>query len=410
MSTPVPAQGWDSARQLQMLLWACLGVAIGGLAWGVTQEPWSLLVVFVLPVLWDYTPSRSIAALFVVGYYLAGGRGLPEGAVVFFGDGTPAWWSWAMWALSSLLLSLPYVFLWTKNPRRKPIQFLLAVVLTALPPLGLIGWCSPLAVAGIVFPGLRWIGLGLTMCLFLLLVVRNWHWTLFMVLAAMIANLTVVGLQQTRDLPRWAGQDTAFSRLASAGANDAGQRLAALDRIEWVKAYVNSMPPNSVRVLPETILGPFDGIADFALQEAETTLQARRSRLLVGAELPQSNGEYKNALIVLGARQGEDRAAVQGVPVPVAMWKPWASDGAIASPFGRDNVVSVSGSRAGAMVCYEQVLAYSFLWLMLERPDVVVAVSNVWWARETSIPNIQSQMVSSFSRLFGVQAVTAKNI
>ncbi len=397
-------------RFQQLALWACIGFAIGGLAWGISPEAWSLLVVFLLPFMWGHAPSRSAAALLMLGYYLAGGRGMPGGAVVFFGDSAPAWWGWALWMLSSLLLSTPYVALWTKNPSRKSSYFLLAVVLTAIPPFGLIGWCNPIAVAGVAFPGLRWIGVSLTLVLFALLVSRSRHWTLALVGLAVAANLLAAFFQEPKQPPGWAGQDTSFSRLAGAGANDAGQRLAALERIEWVKRYAGTVPPNSVRVLPETVLGPYDGIADFALQEVEETLQAQGSRLLVGAEMPQANGQYKNVLMVLGSKRGEDRVAVQGIPVPVSMWKPWAPDGAVANPFGHDNVVSVASRRVGAMVCYEQVLTHSFLWLMLQRPDVVVAVSNMWWARETSVSNIQSQMVSSFSRLFGTQVVTARNI
>ncbi len=36
-----------------------------------------------------------------------------------------------------------------------------ALAFTALPPLGLIGWLSPLTAAGVLFPGMGWIGLTL---------------------------------------------------------------------------------------------------------------------------------------------------------------------------------------------------------------------------------------------------------
>ena len=115
-------------------------------------------------------------------------------------------------------------------------------------------------------------------------------------------------------------------------------------------------------------------------------------------------------MIVLGAQVGDSLAAIQGIPVPVSMWKPWAPDGAVADVFGRANIVEVNGMRVGVVICYEQLLPFSLLWTMLSRPNVVVAVSNVWWAKETSISEIQLQTVRAFGRLFGVAVVVSRNV
>jgi hypothetical protein len=176
------------------------------------------------------------------------------------------------------------------------------------------------------------------------------------------------------------------------------------------------MPENSVAVLPETVLGPWDAMSDIALAETEAALAARGSRLLVGAEVPGHAGhgghpgvKDKNVVVILGSQANEDRFALQGIPAPIAMWRPWAGGGFAAHPFGHLNVVRVNGIQVAVLICYEQVLAYSALWAMLTSPDAFVAVSNVWWARNTSIPEIQRQMMGSFSRLFGVGLVLAKN-
>jgi apolipoprotein N-acyltransferase len=219
----------------------------------------------------------------------------------------------------------------------------------------------------------------------------------------------VAFLNDVRAPAGWQGVDTNFSRLSSAGSDDAGQLLAAMKRVEWVRKFAERMPAHSVRVLPETVLGSVDGMAELALHDAQATLMARGSRLLAGAELLQADGRYQNAVMVLGAKAGEQRMAVQNIPVPVSMWRPWAPDGAVADVFGMGNVIEVNGARSGVVVCYEQLLPFSLLWVMMSRPDVIVAVSNVWWARETSIPDIQRQTVDAFGRLFGVAVVAAKN-
>jgi predicted amidohydrolase len=112
----------------------------------------------------------------------------------------------------------------------------------------------------------------------------------------------------------------------------------------------------------------------------------------------------------LGAKAGEDRAAIQSIPVPITMWKPWAEDGAVADLLGRGNTIEVSGLRVGVAICYEQLLSFSLLRIMLDTPTVLAAVSNVWWASASTIPIIQQQTVNAFGRLFGVPVISARNI
>gem|GEM_PF-4561697 len=60
----------------------------------------------------------------------------------------------AAWAACSAALAGPWG--WASGP----VGLLLALAATALPPLGVIGWLSPLNAAGVLFPGLGWMGLG----------------------------------------------------------------------------------------------------------------------------------------------------------------------------------------------------------------------------------------------------------
>lgn len=61
------------------------------------------------------------------------------------------------------------------------------------------------------------------------------------------------------------------------------------------------------------------------------------------------------------------------------------------------------------LICYEQLLTYSILWMISEKPDVLVGVSNLWWVTNKTIPVIQAQMMMSFGKLFGVGVVRAVN-
>jgi len=65
-----------------------------------------------------------------------------------------------LWVLTSALLSAPWAIVWTSE---RHVDYLwrvpLALLATAVPPLGIIGLISPLTAAGYLFPGTAWFGL-----------------------------------------------------------------------------------------------------------------------------------------------------------------------------------------------------------------------------------------------------------
>lgn len=392
------------------LCFLVVGVFVGWLSWGSGVEISRLTLILVLPIAWGLAKSRWSATLLMAGYYLAGSRGLPGGTAVFFGDAEPVWFGWLIWVFVCALLTLPFFLLWS-NRRTRPLwTFSAASCASLVPPLAIVGWLNPLAVSGVAFPEWGWIGLILTFALVGALTVRYLWLIVFLSALSVFAN----GLTLYSDLStpvRWHGKDTSFPRMSSAGSDDAGMLLFAAQRLDWVKEFAKTIPPATVMVLPETVLGTLDGAGLLSLRDTEAALTARGSRILVGAELvmPAPDFQYKNTVVVLGAKMTESRFAVQNIPVPIAMWKPWASDGAVAHVLGQANVILVGNVHSGVLICYEQLLAYSLLRTLFDKPDVLVAVSNHWWARNTPIPAIQEQTVKAFSRLFGVGVVMARN-
>lgn len=402
--------GWAGARGFGLaraVAWLLVGGVTGWFAWGQGDSLDRLTVLLLLPVGMGFVRSRGEALVLMFGYFAAGARGLPGGAVVFFGDSAPAWWGSAMWAAASLSLSAPFAVLWRADLSRRAVGFGIATLACVAPPLGVVGWLNPLSVAGLLFPSWGWAGLAMTLMTFTALASRRIAAIIVCGLATILANL---GETPAVAPPGWLGFDTNFARLSSAGADQASQWLAALRRIEWVKRAAADMPAGATLVLPETLLGRYDGVAQGMLAGTDAELQTKRSRVLVGAELPLSDGRYQNALIVLGAQPGDGREAIQGIPVPISMWKPWADDGARADLLARNSVIVVGQLRTAVAVCYEQLLTYSLLMLIAKAPDIIVASSNVWWAKATSIPTIQRQSVQSYARLFHVPAVFARNI
>ena len=395
-------------RTHQSLKLLTLGSLTGWMAWGSRDAIVALAWIVILPMAWGIAESRISAAALMAGYYLSAARGLIEGTKVFFGEEVGYGLGVAFWLSACLILTAPFFFLWSKDLGKKPWLFILGVIVSIVPPFAIVGWVNPLSVAGVFFPGLGWMGLILTSGLFFFLTMARWRWVALLSMMALVCN-SMSMVRWSQEPPTWRGVDTMFPALSSGGNGDAGRILASMERVQWIKQFAKNVPSGHVWVLPETVAGVVDAMSKHELQQTEADLKLRKARLLVGAELPQDDGQYKNVIIVLGADKDDDRTIVQNIPVPFSMWKPWTDDGAIGSMFGRGNLASVMGFRVSGVVCYEQLLMYSWLWTMWDKPDVLAAVSNVWWARDTSIPAIQLQMTHAMSRLFGVGVIIAKN-
>ena len=391
-----------------MLFFGLIGVCVGFYAWGNSADVGRLGLLLLLPLFWGLASSRLYASALVIGYFLASARGLPAGAAVFFGNGAPVWVGFVFWVVACVLLSLPFIALWSSSTLVRPWRFVIAVCVSILPPLGLIGWVNPISTAGVYFPNVGWLGLILTLGVMAALVARHGKWIVVFGGISLLANLVFSASSNVKVPTDWRGVDTHFSGVSSAGSEDAGRILASMARIAWIKGYVESIPARSVRVLPETLLGSFSGVADYSLMGVNEKLAKRGSRLLVGAEMPQADGRYLNGLMVMGSGEHEMSFMAQGVPVPVSMWKPWTGGGAVANIFGGGSI-KVENVRAGVLVCYEQLLSFSVLKVMLSRPEVLVGVANVWWVKDPSIPAIQGQMLNVFGRLFAVPVIRAVN-
>ena len=138
------------------------GAAVLGLCWGNGVVVAAALL---LPLLWAAAPSRWTAGAVVLAYYLVASRGLPVGAGIFFAVTEPAWFGWCLWVVTAAINAGVWTLAWRRDPRRRAIGAVVALVVTALPPVGLIGWTNPLTAAGLWFPGLGFVGLGFTLLL-----------------------------------------------------------------------------------------------------------------------------------------------------------------------------------------------------------------------------------------------------
>lgn len=380
-----------------------LAAALTGLAWGVEGLPWAIGLSVFLPFLWHKAGNRWAGGAIALAYYLAASRAMPLSTGIFFEASAPAAFGWALWLAVGLANAALWAALWSADSKKRIWRLPAVLLLTAIPPIGLVGWANPLTAAGVFFPEAGWVGLLLLVGFMASCMTGRLPAIAVFAVAAIGANVSAALWPQTPPASGWAGVDTSYGKLAT-GSDD---YMAAYGRLQAVKGLAETTPAGSVLVLPETVLGRFGEAAEAELTETSRRLDSRGATVLVGAEVASADGRgLQNVLVALGAGHGQQ--LVQRVPIPIGMWKPWASESVVADPLGH-GVAQVAGRQVGYLICYEQILVFPVLRSMLDRPDVLVAVANSWWARGTSAPVIQRQVTALWGRLFARPVIQAFN-
>jgi len=382
------------------------GALAAGFAWGNQGFDFLIILATAMPLLWGMAGNRLTAGAIALVYYLAASHGLPFGVGVFFAESAPRWFGWALWAGVGLLNAALWAAFWHPAERRRALGAVAVVVLSAVPPVGLVGWTNPLTAGGLLFPGMGFVGLAFMGGLVAALAVRRWPAVVMLVGAAMVANVSVSiwPKDHAPEMAAWSAQDTRFQRLQSGALGHLNAR------VQFVADLAKQLQRGQVVVLPETLLPADKPAVSFAwlmLADVGEQLKAKGATILVGTELAKPGRATENVLVALG--DDDAKPLVQRVPVPIGMWRPWDKETFAADPLA-SGVGLVRGRKVAFSICYEQLLVFPVLISMARSPDVLVGAANDWWARDTNIPTIQGQALDAWGRLFGVPVVRATNL
>jgi hypothetical protein len=367
------------------------------------------------PVMCLTSSGKKFAYLHAALYYLSASYGVYGGAPVFFGAVRLApLLGLFFWLGTALSLSLPWGFLWSPSdvsPRVKALRLIEILALVIFPPLGLYGWANPLLCAGYLLPGTGIIGI--------LAVISTWvvflrlHGAHKRAYRGFLCGVGVFALllsfQASRGLPRgpdgWESVNTQFGRLYS-GSEDT---LSQVERFKTIAGLLRKSQGKYV-VLPETVAGFWGDLTEHLWNDLNEEFREAGRTYLVGAEVYKKGTEkYFNVVQIRGANLDTIR---QRFPVPISMWRPYSEKGAIASWFEKKNGLTIiDGKRVGVLICYEPYLYFPcFMTAALKNPDVLVAVSNSWWCKDTNLPVMSDNSIYSWSLLFDIPVVIAKNI
>jgi hypothetical protein len=339
-------------------------------------------------------------------YYGAASWPLIPGARAFFGvKGTPLIGLFLCLAAGGLL-ALPWGLMFTRERGRAAFCVPLCILVAAMPPLGIIGWASPLLSAGVLFPDSKWFGLALVIVFLSVFCFKP---------AQSLLGLTVCVLvfhfQYTEPrLP--AGWEAVNTNYGGVGQGDPNFTTEYNTHQSIQTTIIQSH--SVVLLFPEHLVAHWNESTDAFWGDTLTSTAAQHRTVLIGAGINRpatlTNALGQNRYLNVLLARGEENAAVyqQRIPIPIAMWKPLSDDGVPLKLFGR-GTIGIRSQKAAVLICYEQVLVWPFVSSAVERPTILLTISNDYWAKDTLIPAIQHASAASWARLFDLPILSATN-
>jgi hypothetical protein len=367
--------------------------AIGLIAW--RGQLWAMALSILVPCLIAAQPTRSTAAATSFAYYAAASLPVISVAEAYWPSSEAS--AAFMWTAAAVLLSLPWSFCWTREESLRPWTAAVAMVLTALPPLCIIGWASPLLSAGVLFPNSAWFGITAVLAIPGLLIHKKTRLVILVVASATSIFLNIHAKETT--IPTgWVGEMTRIHRprkaddLADFAIEEHLQRAAQSSRAK-------------VLVFPEGAVRRWTEATDAFW--APTVSHAGKTLLIGAGEQIPDSARYYNSVVIVGDHAGPPFH--QRIPVPGGMWNPFQPKRGVALNLLGPGTAAVGGQRAAILICYEQLLTWPVLRSAIERPTVLVAIANESWTAATRVPRVQHACVRAWARLFGLPVISAIN-
>lgn len=407
----------------------CLLCAGLGLAFS-TAHPAGIVLSVCFPAISLSAHTRSSGWLSAGCYYSCAAWPLIPAARNFFGPnvGLPeALWCWLA---ASASLSVPWALAWTGNANDRWWRCLAAVLVTVVPPLGLIGWASPLTASGYLFPGTSW--LGILAILFAIAGVCAFPRLALPVLIGIAASANAI--YTTPPALPWEGVNSRFGEMSL-------QHKSAINEFANVENIQRLATQSLARVVvfPEAVVPRWNDATEAFWERTITEVRGAGKTIIVGSKIsagdrsefaeqdlsaaisalespsttmslsvvhdPSALRSFRNVLVI----RGQDNAVFdQRVPVPFGMWQPFAHAGVRLRLDGH-GTIEVAGERAAVLICYEQLLVWPILASMWEHPTALIAVANDQWSVGTTIPEAQVAAVRAWARLNAIPYVSATN-
>lgn len=395
---------------------ACALTAAGAaISWLIWCTPSTLTVCWLLlaiPILWARTRSRAAATALVLSYVLVGTHDIPSIATAFFPGLAPAL-GILLWLLAGLAWTAPWALLWrpSMSARAAGWRAAAATLAVTLPPVGFIGWLSPLALAGAAFPGLGFAGIAMTLMLFASVTAaalpgRNRKPAAASAATLLLASLITIYGFSTPSLPSgWHALDTREGRYPN--ASDLPNRMQRQAALVDLAHQALDKPGTKLVVLPEEIAGVADSLVASSWTPVDARARTVGATILLGLDQPNGEFTYEDTLLAFGA--DAPLRATARVPMPVGQWHPWASPSAPIELMHYRSFI-IDGRRVGFSFCFEDFLLWVQAMTMLQQhPKVLISVANNWFDPGADAQRIQARHIELWARLWGLPLLRATN-
>lgn len=383
----------DNGNSIALFAIAAL---IGGLGW--SGKPTLHFLALLYPFVYIHA-RRRLDTLSAIFYNAASTWPVIPGAQSFFGTGHHLGKPIVIWTALTALGSLPWVLFYHR--RFLPLSAIGSLAILALPPLSLVTVAHPLIPAGFWFPGTRWFGLTLPL---VLIAVHRRLGTPLVFAVLILASLAVHArfVRPAAD-PHIVAVNTNFGntptrREIGSGAQETERELQ----------YLALTHPNALVIFPESVIPDWSAAHEARWASTSSQLNTQHTGVLIGTTMPIPNTEAsRNVLLSRGF--SEHLSYVQRVPIPLGMWQLGESRRGFPLSLRFPAAIRVWTRRAGVLLCYEQLVFWPAVETMARNPEMLIAPSNLYWARNTSIPSIQHLAAQDWADLWAIPLYEAQN-
>jgi len=364
---------------------------IGGLGW--SGNPTLHFLALLYPFVYIHS-RRRLDTLSAVFYYAASTWPVIPGSQSFFQTGHHLGKPIAIWIAITALGSLPWILFYHR--RFLPLSAIAALLALALPPMGLVTVAHPLIATGLWFPGTRWFGLALP----LVLIAAHKRLGTPIVFAVFILASLAVHVRFARRIadPHIVAVNTNLGSELGAGAQEAERTLQQIALAH----------PNALLIFPESVIPDWSAAHDSRWASTFAQLSAQHTGILIGTTIPIPN-TMASRNVLLSRGYTEHLSYVQRVPIPLGMWQLGESRRGFPLSLRFPAAIRVWNRRAGVLLCYEQMTFWPAVETMARGPEMLIAPSNLYWARDTSIPAIQHLAAQDWADLWAIPIYEARN-
>jgi len=369
-----------------------IAALIGGLGWG--GNPALHFLALLYPFVYILSRHR-LDTLSAVFYYAASTWPIIPGAQSFFQTGHHLGKPVAIWIAITALSSLPWILFYHR--RFLPLSAIAALLALALPPMGLVTVAHPLIATGLWFPGTRWFGLALP----IILIAAHRRLEMRLVFVVLILASLAVHARFARPIA-----DPHIVAVNTQVSNGGGSSAQAAEHTLQQIALAH---PNALLIFPEAVIPDWSTTHDARWASTFAQLSAQRTGILIGTTIPIPNTQA-NRNVLLSRGFTEHLSYVQRVPIPLGMWQLGESRRGFPLSLRFPATIRAWNRRAGVLLCFEQMAFWPAVETMARSPELLIAPSNLYWARDTSIPAIQHLAAQDWADLWAIPLYEARNL